>query len=234
VKQRARVSSVGRTTGPLTSLADIATAAAMQSQLLLRLYLHLMSQWRLHRHHPQQGCACFSIQALFQLTYEQGSITNRIGKSLLPQFIPCSIVLEIRAITCTIGSILRLRRQYVLIALFSFISRLTKWWSWRIQYLVRRTLIMHQSVVGTRPSKRPWCSVEHAFTRYGYLKRIMVVNGILLLETGPDDDHPTPLHMTCQQSLTLIYQLLSQSSMFPTGSPLHDVVANCWRCFHDY
>jgi len=45
---------------------------------------------------------------------------------------------------------------------------------------------------------------------------------------GPNDDLPTPLCMTCQQSLTLIYQLLSQSTMFPTGSPLHDVVANCY------
>jgi len=44
-----------------------------------------------------------------------------------------------------------------------------------------------------------------------------------------DDDVPTPLRMTCQQSSTLIYQLLSQSMMFPTGSgsPLHDTVANC-------
>jgi len=45
---------------------------------------------------------------------------------------------------------------------------------------------------------------------------------------GPNDDLPTPLRMTCQQSLTLIYQLMSQSTMFPTGSPLHDVVANCY------
>ena len=44
---------------------------------------------------------------------------------------------------------------------------------------------------------------------------------------SPNDDLPTPLRMNCQQSSTLIYQLLSQSSMFPTGSPLHDVVANC-------
>jgi len=43
---------------------------------------------------------------------------------------------------------------------------------------------------------------------------------------GPNDDLPT--RMTCQQSSTLIYQLLSQSTMFPTGSPLHDVVANCY------
>jgi len=40
-----------------------------------------------------------------------------------------------------------------------------------------------------------------------------------------NDDLPTPLRMTCHQSLTLIYQLLCQSTMFPTGSPLHDVVA---------
>jgi len=45
---------------------------------------------------------------------------------------------------------------------------------------------------------------------------------------GPDDDLPTPLQTTCQQSSTLIYQLLSQSTMFPSGSPLHDVVANCY------
>jgi len=45
---------------------------------------------------------------------------------------------------------------------------------------------------------------------------------------GRDDDIPTPLRMTCQQSSTLIYQLLSQSAMFPSGSPLHDVVANCF------
>jgi len=44
----------------------------------------------------------------------------------------------------------------------------------------------------------------------------------------PDDDLPMPLHMTCQQSSILIYQLLSQSTMFPNGSPLHDVVANCY------
>jgi len=31
-----------------------------------------------------------------------------------------------------------------------------------------------------------------------------------------DDDLPTPLRMTCHQSSTLIYQLLSQSVMFPT------------------
>jgi len=43
-----------------------------------------------------------------------------------------------------------------------------------------------------------------------------------------NDDLPTPLHMTCHQSSTLIYQLLSQSTIFPTGSPLHDVVANCY------
>jgi len=45
---------------------------------------------------------------------------------------------------------------------------------------------------------------------------------------GPNDDLLTPLRMTCQQSSTLIYQLLSQSTMFPTGSPLHDAVANCY------
>jgi len=45
---------------------------------------------------------------------------------------------------------------------------------------------------------------------------------------GPNDDLLTPLCMPCQHSLTLIYQLLSQSSMFPTGSPLHDVVSNCY------
>jgi len=45
---------------------------------------------------------------------------------------------------------------------------------------------------------------------------------------GPDNDIPTPLRMTCQQSSTLIYQLLSQSTMFPSGSILHDVVANCF------
>jgi len=45
---------------------------------------------------------------------------------------------------------------------------------------------------------------------------------------GPNGDLPTPLCMTCHQSSTLIYQLLSQSSMFPTGSPLHDVVVNCY------
>jgi len=45
---------------------------------------------------------------------------------------------------------------------------------------------------------------------------------------GRDDDVPTPLRMTCQQSSTLIYQLLSQSAMFPSGSVLHDVVANCF------
>ena len=45
---------------------------------------------------------------------------------------------------------------------------------------------------------------------------------------GPDDDLPMPLRMTCQQSSILIYQLLSQSTMFPNGSPLHDVVANCY------
>jgi len=44
---------------------------------------------------------------------------------------------------------------------------------------------------------------------------------------GPNDDLSTPSRMTCQQSLTLIYQLLSQSTMFPIGSSLHDVVANC-------
>jgi len=42
-----------------------------------------------------------------------------------------------------------------------------------------------------------------------------------------DDDLPTPLRMTCQQSSTLICQLLLQSTMFPNGSPLHDAVANC-------
>jgi len=45
---------------------------------------------------------------------------------------------------------------------------------------------------------------------------------------GPNDDHQTPSRMTCQQSSTLIYQLHLQSTMFPTGSPLHDVVANCY------
>jgi len=45
---------------------------------------------------------------------------------------------------------------------------------------------------------------------------------------GRDNDIPTPLRMTCQQSSTLTFQLLSQSTMFPTGSPLHDVVANCF------
>jgi len=43
---------------------------------------------------------------------------------------------------------------------------------------------------------------------------------------GPDDDLPMPLRMTCPQSSILIYQLLSQSAMFPPGSPLHDTVAN--------
>jgi len=49
-----------------------------------------------------------------------------------------------------------------------------------------------------------------------------------IIGNGPNDDLPTPLHVTCQQSSTLIYQLLSQSTMFPTGSPLHDTVANCY------
>jgi hypothetical protein len=42
------------------------------------------------------------------------------------------------------------------------------------------------------------------------------------------DDVPSPLRMTCTQSSTIIYQLLSQSSMFPTGSRLHDCVASCF------
>jgi len=45
---------------------------------------------------------------------------------------------------------------------------------------------------------------------------------------GRDNDIPTPLRMTCQQSLTLIFQLLSQSTMFPTGSQLHNAVATCF------
>jgi len=45
---------------------------------------------------------------------------------------------------------------------------------------------------------------------------------------GPNDDLLTPLRMTCHQSSILISQLLSQGSMFPTGSPLHDAVANCY------
>jgi len=45
---------------------------------------------------------------------------------------------------------------------------------------------------------------------------------------GPNDDVPTPLHMTYVQSSTLIDQLLSQSTVFPTGSPLHKVVVNCY------
>jgi len=45
---------------------------------------------------------------------------------------------------------------------------------------------------------------------------------------GPTDDLPNPMRMTCHQSPTLIYQLLSQSTMFPTGSPLHDLAANCY------
>jgi len=45
---------------------------------------------------------------------------------------------------------------------------------------------------------------------------------------GPTDDLPTPSRMTCHQSSTLMHQLLSQGSMFPAGSPLHDVVANCY------
>jgi len=44
----------------------------------------------------------------------------------------------------------------------------------------------------------------------------------------PNDDLPTLLRMTCQQLSTLIYQLLSQSTMFPTGSSLYDAVANCY------
>jgi len=42
-----------------------------------------------------------------------------------------------------------------------------------------------------------------------------------------DDDLPTPQCMTCQLSSTFIHQLLSQSTMFPSGSPLHDAAANC-------
>jgi len=45
---------------------------------------------------------------------------------------------------------------------------------------------------------------------------------------GPNDNLPTPLCMTCHQSLTRIYQLLSQSTMFPTGIPVYDAVANCY------
>jgi len=43
-----------------------------------------------------------------------------------------------------------------------------------------------------------------------------------------DDDVPTNLRMTCLQSSTIIYQVLSQSTMFPAGSYLHDVVASCY------
>ena len=34
--------------------------------------------------------------------------------------------------------------------------------------------------------------------------------------------------MTCNQSSTIIYQLLSQASMFPTGSRLHECVTSCF------
>jgi len=44
---------------------------------------------------------------------------------------------------------------------------------------------------------------------------------------APRDDIPTPLRVTCMQSSTLIYQLLSQSAVFPAGCPLHDAAANC-------
>jgi len=43
-----------------------------------------------------------------------------------------------------------------------------------------------------------------------------------------DGDVPAPLRMTCMQSSTIIYQILSQSAMFPTNSQLHDVVASCY------
>jgi len=43
-----------------------------------------------------------------------------------------------------------------------------------------------------------------------------------------NDDVPAPLRMTCMQSSAIIYQILSQSLMFPPNSYLHDVVASCY------
>ena len=45
---------------------------------------------------------------------------------------------------------------------------------------------------------------------------------------GPNDDVPTPLRMSVMQSSIVAYQLLSQPTMFPPGSRLHEIVASCY------
>jgi len=88
----------------------------------------------------------------------------------------------------------------------------------------------------THASIRRWYQTfQETLMQYGvYVHRLWLFRknhggecGFTIGDTT-NDDLPTPLRMTCHQSLTLIYQLLSQSAMFPTGSPLHDVVANCY------
>ena len=69
--------------------------------------------------------------------------------------------------------------------------------------------------------------MESMSTRYGYSRKNHSGEWGFAVGDTTDDDLPTPLRMTCQQSSILTHQLLSQSTMFPPGSPLHDVVANC-------
>ena len=43
-----------------------------------------------------------------------------------------------------------------------------------------------------------------------------------------NDNVPSNLRMSCLHSSSLIYQVLSQDNMFPTGSRLHNLVAQCY------
>jgi len=46
------------------------------------------------------------------------------------------------------------------------------------------------------------------------------------------DDVPTNMRMTCLHSNVLIFQILSQSTMFPPDSRLHELVAQCYGDGH--
>lgn len=43
-----------------------------------------------------------------------------------------------------------------------------------------------------------------------------------------DDDVPTQMRLSCMSASGLIYQLLTQEKMFPSGSRLHNIVAQCY------
>jgi len=173
------------------------------------------------------GCECYSTQLLSQWRYEQDTNTSRIEEFWLKLFIPRTTARAIHAhnMHCWIDAAME---KTVLADSTNFFH-----------------IPIDEKIAMKNPA--PCKKDTHAAIRRWYqtFQEILMQHGVYVhplwlfkknhggewgftIGDGRDNDIPTPLCMTCQQSSTLIFQLLSQSTMFPSGSPLHDAVANCF------